>query len=310
MTPPDFYPILADIRSTLGGLKADGEITFQIETGQYFFEWHIWGYERLVVTFEDAMLPPQRPDRFREPWGAAPFWKRRISTLTVKPKRRTWYSDKSIVEGFEQMRPLLDRFRHRYGYGMSMGGFAALTFADLLRLDRVVAMAPQSTYRKVGNRRETRFRDHDQFDHSHPYGDAVDGCRNLPEAWLFFDRFERFDTWHAHRFVGPQFHYVHTPFSAHGVPPMLRDCDALRLLPELLLYGTFDAHDFYQRLRHRRSLTQYQNFLRVCAATRPWLRRRLGALLADDEAVIEADIKRAAKATALQRSSKNDQNLS
>lgn len=251
------------------------------ETENHFFELHHFGFDRLVVTFEDARLPKERPQRYRQGWGVAPFLKRSASVLAVKPKQCHWYSKPDLAEAFAALRPFLTQYGQVVTYGMSMGGFAALSYADLLGASRVVAMAPQSTYRFVGTRRETRFPASFDWDHSGPQGDAVTGCKGA-EVFLLYDRMERTDKWHAHRFQGANIHRIALPYFSHGVPRMLLNIGALGMVVDLVLTGEIDEAALYRLARQRREWAQYQTFLKAKARQHPAHTARVYGLLGEE----------------------------
>ena len=273
------FPVFQDLRGVLAPHAVQAAVTLHIDTPSAFLEAHLFNYDKLVVTFEDAKLPLNRPDRYREGWGVAPFVQRAVSVLAVKPKTRDWYSGAVLPQTLAEMQPFFQRFGTITTYGMSMGGFAALTFADLIGARRVVTMAPQSTYRSIDGRRESRFPAAFDFDHSGPYGDATEGCRKAEAVWLFHDPLERWDKWHARRFTGPNIRPVGLPFFAHGVPQMLKNVGALSMVADLAGRGEIDLARLHRLARNRRGFGEYQRFLLAKAQRKPgreaWVRRLL-----------------------------------
>jgi len=265
----------------LVGLPSMAAVNLHLETDSHFLELHHFGFDLLVVTFEDAGSGMERPDRYRTGWGAAPFLRRGVSVLAVKPRRRSFYAPPDLGVAFARMRPFLDRYGALVTYGMSMGGFGALTYADTLGADRVVAVAPKSTYRPISPFAQ-RFADAADWDHSGPLGDAPEGCKTPADVWLLHDRMERQDRWHADRFQGANIRHLGMPYFAHGVPRMLQNVGALGMVVDLIVTGQIDRTALYQKARARREFAQYQNFLYAKARQHRAHMPRLEALLGPD----------------------------
>lgn len=273
MTPQDLMDLV--------GLRASACVTLQTETAHHFLDLHHYGFDLLVVTFEDAGSGIDRPDRYRLGWGVAPFLRRGVSVLAVKPKQRNFYAPPDLAEAFARMRPLLARYGTRVTYGMSMGGFGATSYADLIGANRVVAFAPKSTYRPIAPFAQ-RFADAEDWDHSGPHGDAPEGCKTPADVWLLYDRMERQDRWHANRYQGGNIRRLCTPYFAHGVPRMLQNLGALSMVVDLILTGRIDSGAFYRKLRGRREFLQYQDLLYAKARQHRRHLPRLEALLGPD----------------------------
>ncbi|MEX3314052.1 hypothetical protein [Sulfitobacter sp. PS-8MA] len=151
---------------------------YVIETENYFLEGYIFNFDLLVVTFESAGGSDPRPDKFRAGWASIPLRKRKISSLCIKPKRVDWYTRPDLASIFKEIRSHFRKFRRVVTYGYSMGGFGALTFADLIGADEVHAIAPQSTLRRDIIPEDDRFPRSRNWSFDGLFGDAVGNYRN------------------------------------------------------------------------------------------------------------------------------------
>jgi hypothetical protein len=268
------YPIFDDLRAATGNRPARAYTTVHIESAGHFFEASLFNYGPLVVTFEDARPPYVRPNPLRQGWGVKPFLKRGVSVLAVKPKVRTWYSDPDLADAFRRMAPFFARFTEIMTYGVSMGGFGALAYADLIGAKRVVALAAQTTYRKVDGHVDLRFPGTLDYDHSHPFGDAAEVCRKA-EAWLFYDRMDRWDRWQAERMQGANVERVNLPYVGHGVADILAYAGCFDAVVDLILTGKIDRIALAKACRKRRELHGYGKTLNFLTRDRPKLQARV-----------------------------------
>ncbi len=75
-----------------------------------------------------------------------PLWAHetsRVSGLFVIPDNDHWYQPLDADVLMQAISEILSRYQTRISIGSSMGGFAALAFADAIGADRVIAFCPQ-----------------------------------------------------------------------------------------------------------------------------------------------------------------------
>ena len=278
------YPLVVDIRETVAPIKAQVCGNMHFETDEHFLEAHVFSYDRLVITFEDARVPTVRPDRYRQGWGVSAFLKRGVSVMAVKPKQRDWYSSQDLPQTFRHLQPFLSRFGERITYGTSMGGFGALTYADLVGAKRVVAIVPQTLYRAENGIQEDRYVESANWDHSHPFADAAEGCKTPEKVFLLYDPWCRMDAWHVGRLKGANLEHICLPYSSHNTAVLLQYMGGLNLVADLVMTGQIDRAQFYQLYRGRRAYTEYVSALKEVAERHPSVQARLRRILLDDAA--------------------------
>ncbi|AHJ65918.1 putative cytosolic protein [Granulibacter bethesdensis CGDNIH4] len=93
-----------------------------------------------VVVFFETWLP--QPDMEAPVTGETFFTHRGLDVIAIKPAANDWYQQDEMTELIDAVLAET-KGRRRVGYGGSMGGYAAINFAESLALDDLVAVAPQ-----------------------------------------------------------------------------------------------------------------------------------------------------------------------
>lgn len=82
-------------------------------------------------------------DLDRQGFGEQYFRSRGISVVTVVGRGNHWYQYPDMAEALEAVRRALATARTRIAYGASMGGYAAIRFADRIGATACLALSPQ-----------------------------------------------------------------------------------------------------------------------------------------------------------------------
>jgi alpha-beta hydrolase superfamily lysophospholipase len=108
----------------------DGKRARRLELKGYWIDYYESG-DSLVVAFDSAGF--HQNAQVRKPWGFDFLAKRGYSVLGVKYKFQDWYRGADLHAFFrsEELRTLAGRHSRIYLFGGSMGGYAALTFAEV-----------------------------------------------------------------------------------------------------------------------------------------------------------------------------------
>lgn len=248
--------------------RSSGNFTQNIvwHTQNYSIEAVIRNTRKLIVTFEPANQQHTRPpERFREGWGHAFLRSCEYSALYVKPMAMDWYRQADLVSFFEKLNDLgfFQKFEETITYGASMGGFAALVFANLIGAKKVIALQPQTTLdlRKVPW--ETRFREGLKYDWASTYSDVSDHLRSPVNAFIIYDRWFRPDSAHVDRIcdTGANICRLNVPFVGHNIPKQLVDMKALRPLFLSIVEDRPFLHNFQKDVRKRRNSAGYYSLL-------------------------------------------------
>ena len=229
------------------------------ETENYVLEGYIYNTRRLMVTFEHASENPNRADVFRYGWGSKRFRGQRVSHICVKPKASNWYRNPDLAVALTNLRDngMFDQFETIVTYGGSMGGFAALAYADLIKATTVLALNPQTTLDLTKVPWETRFEEAQAQDWTGPYSDAVGKSVAAKQVLCVYDPFTPRDAMHVGRLDQPNLVHLRAPFLGHGIAEPLHE---LGILWRLLMWVRTDEVDlpcFYKELRGRKKLIRY-----------------------------------------------------
>lgn len=184
-----------------------------ISTPNYTIEGHIYDTRSLVITFENAGAT-NHDDPFRLGWGAKRFRTSKTSHICIKPKAADWYQHPDLAQAFTTLRDtgFFAQFRHRLTYGGSMGGFAALAYADLVQATTVLALNPQSTLAPDLAGWDKRFPQARAQDWSGPYKDAAGLARTPTLVLVAYDPFTPLDAKHIARLDQPALTLLRAPF--------------------------------------------------------------------------------------------------
>lgn len=235
----------------------------QIQTEHYFLDLCDCGGGPLVVTFEPAGAPRERPDGSRPGWGATYLYRKGVSHLAIKPKVVDWYRRGGLIEAITEMRERDEfaPFSRIITYGASMGGYGALAFAGVLGADAVIALNPQSTLNRKLVPWENRYGAATREDWQGPLMDAALECGAARDVYVVVDRWFDIDRKHIDRLPRHNLHVLNVPFVQHRMPAHLVAMKAANMLVEGVITDSFDATQFRRAVRARRDLKKYFNVL-------------------------------------------------
>ncbi|MDV2469657.1 hypothetical protein QR674_11755 [Acinetobacter chinensis] len=168
------------------------------------------------------------------------------AVVGIMPKQKSWFPASSISALMEHLSPILSQFKNIVGYGGSMGGYAAIKYARILKMNRVVAMVPQYSINpaEVDDKRYTDFYDETlNADMRIQAQDIVSDCEYI----IVYDPYFENDKEHYLKIkpLIPQLHTLHLPYTGH---------DAIAVLANSALLHDFIEHSydqtyFYKQIR-------------------------------------------------------------
>lgn len=168
------------------------------------------------------------------------------AVVGIMPKQKSWFPASSISALMEHLSPILSQFKNIVGYGGSMGGYAAIKYARILKMNRVVAMVPQYSINpaEVDDKRYTDFYDETlNADMRIQAQDIVSDCEYI----IVYDPYFENDKEHYLKIkpLIPQLHTLHLPYTGH---------DAIAVLANSALLHDFIEHPydqtyFYKQIR-------------------------------------------------------------
>lgn len=193
----------------------------------------------------------ERPSLDDEPPGERFFVQQGLNVIGVKTARNDWYQGNEMAEVCACVVAATPGQR-RVGYGGSMGGYAAINFAQDLDLHDVIAICPQFSIDRVKAPFERRWRaEAGEIDFKL---DRMDRRRSDRPArgHLVFDP-HTVDGLHAERILA---HHDLVPVrirhGGHDQMLLLQQCDMLSGMLLDMVHGRFRAADCLATLRQRR----------------------------------------------------------
>lgn len=197
--------------------------------------------KEVVVTFESAVVP-NRTDDTRLGFAEKFLIESGYACVTVLCNTPHWYRPLDVREFIKSayLRNFLKRFERIHTYGSSMGGFAALAFADTLRADNVIALAPITSLHDDFAPWEKRFRNGYKQNWNTQFNDAAKGIETPKSIWLVYDPLT-LDMQHVERLRGPsgdRLLDVPWPQAGHAIPNTLLRTGALKELTRICLTDT------------------------------------------------------------------------
>ena len=168
------------------------------------------------------------------------------NVLGIMPKLKSWFPEASMLTMMEQIAPILAGFSTVVGYGGSMGGYAAIKYSRLLKMNRVIAFVPQYTIdpQEVEDRRYAEFFD---VNIHRDMQIRTQDVSEQAEYIIVYDPYYREDREHYLKIkkILPHLMTLHLPFTGH---------EALSVLASSSLLNDFIRHPleqryFYQQMR-------------------------------------------------------------
>lgn len=217
------------------------------------------GGPTLVVTFEPAGAGKADAGLDRPVWGQRFLQRRGHTVLGVKRMATDWYREPDLHRIFRRLQALgwFRRFERVMFYGPSMGGYAALAFAEVAPGCTVLAMHPQSTLapdrvafdQRFAGARAARWE-----------GDFIDGAQGAAAAarvYACYDPWQTRDRLHVQRLPVHNRINLRLPCVGHATAQALQTLGLLGTVFDAALDGTLTATDFRHLARQRVRLADY-----------------------------------------------------
>lgn len=214
---------------------------------------------RLLVTF-DNLSNVGDTDPLREPWAFKFARDINVCHLGIMAHVADWYRDPALIARMQDLAH--DGFFEGYDRvlfaGVSMGGFASLSFGSLVPGAHAVAINPQSTLDTDLVPWETRYENGRRQDWTLPLSDAADLTAGFERVNLFYDPYHALDHRHVGRFSGDNIRIFNCRYSNHKTAVFLRKIGALKPVMSHALFDELTEQTFYGLYRARRDLPWFR----------------------------------------------------
>lgn len=179
--------------SVLARMGEDDDLLFL--SNDYAVTASLFAGETVFVTFQSAT---KTPGLHRLGFGEEFFRKRQIAAIHVVPSQSGWYQSRELLKICARVKKAAGPYKRVITYGSSMGGYAAINFAQLVGATDVIAISPQYTIDPARALRETRYnaaidRMPDGFVYDQPTGRDWSKTR----VNLIYDPFDPLDAYQA-----------------------------------------------------------------------------------------------------------------
>jgi Flp pilus assembly protein TadD len=229
--------------------------------------------DRWVVTFDNYGIGHgfDRPG-FGEAWLRT----QQISAIHVLGRAEDWYQYEDLSEALAVVRQAVKDASRVITYGSSMGGYAAVRFADAVGAHAALALSPQYTLDPEIASHDRRWsQDANRIEWLKGLNGPLAVDANVV---LAFDP-RGLDGWHGQRIAEETgAHQIRLPFTAHPVTSFLSEIGLLGELVLGVLHDVLDARTFQREARRRKRDSGV--YLGEMAGLQPERRRPLALALA------------------------------
>ena len=202
-----------------------------------------------------------------------------FNVIGIMPKQKSWFPEHSLHAMFAAIESVIAPFKTRIGYGGSMGGYAAIKYANLLDLKRVVALVPQYSINpdEVTDSRYNMFFNAELNANMQiqPHDVALER-----EYIVIYDPYCAEDRAHYVKLqqVLPKIQTLTLPFTGHDAIAVL----ASSALLHDLLVRQFDAPYFYQKIRQVKKRSKFY-YRKVIESALPRHRQALANIFKNND---------------------------
>jgi hypothetical protein len=240
------------------------------------------GCDRCVVTFDNHGL---NPDMDGPGFGEQFLASRGVSAVAVRGRGNHWYQYPDMAAALATVRARLAGQGRVMTYGSSMGGYAALRFADAVGADACLALSPQYTVNPAVAPFEERWEQDATTIAWREEIDAVLRCGCTPV--IVYDPAGP-DRRHADLIAAAAtVRRIALPHAGHPAATYLAAIGLLEPLVMATLDGSLDADAFRAEARRRRRGNQV--YLAELARAQPPHRRRCAIALAQQALAMAPD---------------------
>ncbi len=217
------------------------------------------GSDTLVVTF-DNLADAGYPGYDAEVWAGKFIRDHGWNHLGVLSQGATWFRDARLMRRLDQLRDdgLFARHAHVTMAGASMGGYAAMAFADLAPGCNVLAFSPQATLDRAYVPWEHRFLKGQARDWRLPRAHAGDHVADVANLWVVYDPFLTNDVRHIDLLPARKVRHLRAIGQGHKTALVMKRMGWLKEIMQRAVEDRLDERWFYQATRNRKDIYVYR----------------------------------------------------
>jgi hypothetical protein len=204
----------------------------------------------LYVTFRQWVPDP---GRFSDPGLVQRALTAGLAHLHIQTRWNDWFLNPETAAFEVALKSLRARFLTARALGFSMGGYAALRFSKVLRLNQALLISPQYTLDPADIPEEDRYPEAASFDAIS--GDLATRARKDLTGTVVFDPFHPLDALHARRIIAllPGIAPAKLPFGGHPGTAAIGQAGGFRALQRLSFSSRLEARDVVSLHRQLRN---------------------------------------------------------
>jgi pimeloyl-ACP methyl ester carboxylesterase len=200
--------------------------------------------EILVISFS-PLIDESRNMGKDDGFGVKFFESNQISAIYVIPKWNHWYQYEYVETALKILKPYIAKFDKVVLYGVSMGGYGVLKYANYLEASSVISISPQAALTGPRSTFDKRF------------GQFWEKIDHVSDDWLYekefplntavlYDKYHAQDNEHAQIILSHVRHAkaIHLPFSGHEVFAVLNESGIL----SKFILALIESHTNYSAL--------------------------------------------------------------
>lgn len=205
----------------------------------------IFDPDRVVLSFSPLMREGQTSDA-NSGFGYKLFNKSQISAIYFIPKWNFWYQSEYLGSALEIVLDAIQGFKEVISYGVSMGGYAALRYADYFNVMKILAFCPTVLLSKDKGAFDKRYVMH--LDKLENRSDTwLEQFNHQSEAIIIYDEQHHPDNKHVDALInyGIPINKLNIAFSAHGAFGLLNECGILSEVSTTLITTNYQDNKAY-----------------------------------------------------------------
>lgn len=207
-----------------------------------------------VITFSSwsRLYQPHIGKDFARTFGLDAISRTGLNCISLVTNKNDWYQGQSALKAIEAIKLRIPQQSVIVTYGSSMGGFAAINFAEALGADQFVSISPQVSLSKpyMESIRDNRFRK--EMLTVRKNNEFILAGRNAEKTgYIFFDDKYPLDAAHALECAArTKAVLVPISYSGHHAAKALNSCYGLKKVVEEVARNSFNNDSISRIIRH------------------------------------------------------------